>query len=199
VTFAELVSTFTAQGFDYLQASEAEAYLNDAYLLDICEAEDWPFLEATATGAAPLTISDLRAVEYVLDSAQETKLSPVDRKGLTDSSVNLAEVGTPTHYYLTEGTTLNLFPTSTDTLSVRYFKTPPRLTGTASPVLPERFHSLIVTGAVARAYENSDDWELAQSAANAFAVRLDRMRESLLAQYRDGPSEYIAVTDEYAL
>ncbi|MGH2941057.1 MAG: hypothetical protein ACRDPE_23405, partial [Solirubrobacterales bacterium] len=46
----ELVSMFKAQGFDYLTESECVQMLNDAYLVDICEDGNWPFLEATAQG-----------------------------------------------------------------------------------------------------------------------------------------------------
>lgn len=199
MNFAELVTRFTAQGFDYLQTSEAENYLNDAYLVDICGAADWPFLEATITGTAPLSIPELGAVIYVVDSTQGTKLTPRDPRGLSDIEPSLTNSGTPRHYYVTGSGTLNVYPLSTsEELQVRYLQIPPRLTGTAVPVFPERFHSIIVDGAVARAYENSDDFELSQSAEAKFNGRLQKMEETLMNVYRDGPQNFVEVTDPLA-
>lgn len=198
MTFSELVSLFTAQGFDYLQPSEAETYLNAAYQVDICEAADWPFLEATATGSGPLTISNLGSVDYVRDTTQGTKLTPMDPRNISDYSPTLASEGVPRHYYLTGEGELHVYPLSSDTLSVRYFATAPALSGSAVPVIPTRFHTLIVDGAVARAYENSDDYELAQNAETKFLSRLGHMREVLMNPYRDGPDDFITVTDPLA-
>jgi hypothetical protein len=197
VNAEELTAALREEGFEYLSTTKALRYINDAYLLDICEEEDWPFLEATAEGAAPLEISDLRAVESVIDSTQEVELRPLDRRHIVaDVDTNLTTVGTPAYYYLTEGKTVNVYPISTtDTLKVRYWKVPTELSGTASPLLPTRFHSLIVDGAVARAYENSDDHELRQVKEEVFQARLARMRESLGLPHRDGPDTYVELTD----
>lgn len=196
-----LRTEFLARGFDYLSNSRAENYLNDAYLLDLAEDQDWPWLEATKEGTAPVTIEGLRAVEYVINVTQEYKLSPILRARLTDDlSVDLTIVGTPSVYYLTEGKTLNVYPANTtDTLLVRYWKVPERLSGAATPLVPERFHSLIVDGAVARAYEDGDDYELAQAAKARFDQRLQAMRESLGSLQHDGPEDYVVVEDPAAL
>jgi hypothetical protein len=200
VTFGELTAMFLARGFDYLPTATAEGYLNDAYLVDICEAEDWPFLEATTTGKAPLVVSDLRTIESVIDSTQGTKLSPLDRRHITDDfDTDLTTIGTPAFYYLTAGTTVSVYPANTtDTLSVRYWRAPPRLTSGDTPLLPTRFHSLIVDGAAARAYEDSDDYELSENAETKFQRRLQKMRDGLLDQGRDGPDDYIQITDPSA-
>lgn len=191
----ELTSEFLGRGFDYLSNSKALGYLNDSYLVDICGPEDWPFLEATMTGTAPLALSEVESLEYVVDTTMEKKLKPLDRRLLSDSYPVLSEPGTPTWYYLTEGKTLNVFPVNTtDTLLVKFWKTPTRLSGTATPLIPERFHSLIIDGAVVRAYEDSDDMELARNAETAFNTRFQKMREGLLESFRDGPDEFIQLT-----
>lgn len=193
----DLTTELASRGFDYLSTSRRLQYVNDAYLLDICETENWPFLRASAEGTAPLTISDLRSLESVIDSTQARKLSPLDPRELTDAfDTDLSTEGSPTFYYLDAESVVSIYPVSTtDNLLVRYWKAPEALTGTASPVLPSRFHSLIVDYAVARAYEDSDDMELAQNAKENADGRLARMRESLLGWNRDLPSEFIAVTD----
>lgn len=201
MNFEQLITRFAAQGFEYLSTAELGEYINDSYLLDICEDEDWPFLEETATGVAPLVIENLRAVEYVVNSTQKNSLVPIDRRHLiADVDTDLTTAGTPTYWYLTAGNTVNVYPANTsDKLSVRYWKVPAELSGTATPLLPSRFHSLLVDGAVARAYENSDDYELREAKIATFQDRLERMRESLDVQNRDGPTQYIEITDPEAL
>lgn len=194
----ELTAEFLGRGFDYLTNSKALGYLNDSYLVDICGDQDWSFLEGTATGTAPLTLPEFETVEYAIDTTTERKILPLDRRLLTDEYPTLAEVGTPLFYYLTEGKVLNVYPTNTtDSLLVKYWKTPARLSGTATPLMPERFHSLIIDGAVARAYQDSDDYELSQNAYESFQQRLQKMREALLDPSRDGPDNYVAVLDPY--
>jgi len=199
MTGEEMVSRMQAEGFDYLTTGQCIEFLNDAYLLDICDIQDWPFLEASTSGTAPLTISDLRSIESVSSTTQEVKLRPMDRRNITDRSYNLEEAGTPRYYYLSGETQVKVFPVATDTISVRYYKNPTKLSTSSTPLLPERFHSVIVDGAVARAYENSDDFELRQSKEATFQARLARMEGVLLDVYRDGPSQFIQVTDPFAL
>lgn len=191
----ELTTAFLARGFDYMSTAEAELLINDAYSVDIVSAEDWPFLEAQQETTAPVTIENLESVELVVDLTVGVKLTPLDLRNLTDDYPLRQETGTPRFYYLTEGT-LNVYPVNTtDTLLIRYQAVPTPLTGSATPIIPTRYHSLIVDGAVARAYEGSDDYELAQSAAATFQSRLQKMRESLLVRYRDGPSEFVTITN----
>lgn len=196
----QLVIEFKARGFTHV-GSRAENYVNDAYILDICEAADWPFLEESMEGKAPLEITNLSAVRYVLDVTQERKLKPLKKDRITDDyGVNLALAGDPAFYFLEAGDTVRTYPVSTtDTIQVAYWKTAPRLTGTETPLIPERFHSLIVDGAVARAYENSDDYELAVAAKDRFNARLQSMQESLTDLQHDSPDDHIVVTDPAAL
>jgi hypothetical protein len=197
MNLAELITSFRAQGFDYLTDAECTTLLNDSYLIDVCESEDWSFLEEVKEGKAPLEITDLRSIESVIDATQMVKLIPLDRRALTDEyDTDLSTPGSPAFYYLSKEKTVSVFPTSTaDTLSVRYWKAPEALSGEMTPLLPSRFHSLIVDGAKARGYENSDDWELATNARETFLVRLARMVESLMGQIRDRPPELIVWAD----
>src|SRR3954462_2289412 len=94
-TFSDLRTELSRRGFDYLDSTRLGNFTNDAYLRDICEVQDWPFLEASTSGTAPVTVSDLRTVEYVIDSTNGVKLSPIDRRNLTDWTVDLTTTGTP--------------------------------------------------------------------------------------------------------
>lgn len=201
MNLSELVIEFKARGFDYLVTSRCENYINDSYVLDICEQDDWPFLEASTESKAPLEIANLSAVRYVIDVTQEVKLVPLKQDRITDDyGVNLALAGNPVNYYLEAGDTVRVYPTSTsDTILVAYWKTAPRLTGTETPLLPTRYHSLIVDGAVARAYEDSDDYELANASKDRFNMRLQSMRDALTDLQHDAPDDHIVVTDPAAL
>jgi|SRR5882672_5023811 len=193
----ELRAAFLARGFDYLTETEANDYLNDAYLLDILEGEDWPFLETSKTAAPPFEISDLKHIEYVTFAARVGKLDPMLPARITDDwSTDLTQTGTPELYYLTEGKKVNVFPVSTEEITVRYWKVATALAGTTEPVMPERWHSLIIDGAVARAYEKTADWELSQAATSRFEARLQTMRESLLDLQHDSSDDYVVLEDE---
>lgn len=200
MTWAQLVIEMKARGFTHM-GSRVEQYLQDAYLIDICEEEDWPFLDATKEGTAPLEISDLRTVRFVLNITQNTKLTPLLEDRITDDlDPDLSTPGTGFLYYLSSEDTLSVYPANTtDTLRVHYWKVPEELSGVAEPLMPKRWHSLIIDGAVARAYQNSDDWELSVAARNTFNDRLQAMKDSLLNQQHDAPDDYLVITDPAAL
>lgn len=197
LTFTALKTEFAARGFDYLDSTRQGYYLNRAYR-DIVTTEDWPFMESTATGAAPLVISDLSSVESVIDTTQQIKLEPRDRRNLTDDySTDLSTAGTPAFYYLTQGSVVNLYPTSSDNLAVRYYKVATDLSsGSDVPLVPGSSNQLaIVDGACGYAYADSDNFSASQQ---AFALRdsiVEQMRETYLNWNRDKPDDYIVLTD----
>ena len=172
-------------------------YVNNGYS-DICEAEDWPFLEATTSGAAPLTISDLRTIESVIDTTTSIKLRPMDRRNITDFDVDLTTSGSAFLYYITGGDVVNTYPYSTDTLSVNYWNVPDDLSGdTDEPVVPDRFRSLIVDAAVVYAYEDDDESNQADAANARYQSRLEQMKQSLMRQQHDLPDQWLQ-TGEWA-
>lgn len=202
MTRKELREELEARGFDYLTEARLNRFINSAYLVDICELEDWPFLEATKEGKAPLEISDLRTVEYILDTTQECKLRPVLRARLTDDwDVDLTTTGDPTVYYLTEGKKVNVYPANTtDNLLVRYWKVAAELTeDSKEPISPARFHPLIVDFAEARAYRDKNNSDAANAAQANADRQLQIMRESLLNQQHDDSDDYVTVEDVAAL
>lgn len=189
--FSLIQTEFFARGYDYLNdagagLARAKRWINEAYL-ELCEEERWPFLMATATGASPLAIADLREVAIVTDTGRSNQLHPMPEDELTDYYISLTTVGVPLYYYLTD-TTVNVYPTG-GTLSVRYWKVPVALSAAGDiPVIPDRFTNLIIDGAVRRA---ANTYDAAEDAAAAEAERqrgLDIMRRSLL--FRSGPPRY---------
>ena len=188
------------RGFgDVTSTTRLNYWINLAYQVDICEAEDWPFLVTTTTGTAPLAISDLRTVLSVVDSTQDLKLRPMDPSNITDDvDSDLTTVGTPWLYYV-DNLTVRVYPANTtDSLSVRYVKVPTALSaGGDTPVLPARFHYLIVDAAVRRAYRNKDNFEAASMLDGIVEEGLQKMRDAYLTQQHDAPDDYIVQSAEY--
>lgn len=197
----ELRQELFDRGFKYLTDPRADRFLQDTYLVDICEGEDWPFLEETKEGVGPLLVTDLRTIEYVWDTVQRRKLTPMLRGRLTDDvDVDLTTRGDPQFYYVTGGVRVNTYPLNvTNKLQVRYWKVPTALAPGYGPVFAERFHGLVVDGAMVRAYQEKDNYELTREARVNFDATLEKMKGSLLHQQHDGSDDYVVITDPAAL
>ena len=171
-----------ARGFDYLPTARCNTFLNRAlYILN--EQESWPFLEKTVSGTAPLTISDLRQVRYVV--AGGSKLAPVDIRDLTDSWPALTDTGTPSYYYY-DGTTLKVYPANAVTISVRYLKTGADLSVDAdAPDLPARYHQMWLDQTVVLAYRDSDNLEAAAALQAIVDADVVKMRASFMGRNGD--------------
>lgn len=174
-----------ARGFDFDSTTRLNYWINRAYHR-ICEREAWPFLETTTTGTAPLTISDLRAVLSVVDTTNQSVLTFEDYRTIREDDPTLAATGSPECWYQSATTTVAVYPASSVSLSVAYIKTPTDLSsGTDTPVLPTRYHYLIVEGAVAYAYRDSDNFEAAQQTEDIFERGLLEASDSLLVPNYD--------------
>lgn len=191
--FSTLQTEVFSRGFDYLDDSgtglaRVKRWLNQAYL-EICEAYSWPFLDTTTSGTAPLTISDLRQVLYVLDTSNDRQLQGVDVRHIADIDSDVSTTGTPQWYWLDGLTTVKVYPTNTsNTLSVRYLKTPVELSANGDePVIPARFQDLIVDLAVLKGMKDSDNYE----AVGILRAEVDRgvqvMANNLLERMLDAP------------
>lgn len=189
-----LRTALEARGFDHLTPTEQDRFLNYSYRVKVCTAQDWPFLEATATGAAPLEIADLRTIESVVITDTSARLSPSVRQELRGGDTDLSETGSPEFYYLTGGDTVNVHPVSTDSLSVSYWKRPGLLVEVDDdPIVPEEFHELIVDGAVLRAYETSNEYEARAAARAAFAEGMAEMVQTLILQQHDASERFVSI------
>lgn len=196
MNFADLKSEVARRGFDYLSDAALGRYVNDAYLVDICEYEDWLWLHSSVTGPAPLSIPDLRSVLYVIDQRAQLKLTPLRESTITDTmDVNLTSPGDPRHYYFTAPTVVSTYPTSTGDIAVTYTKTPPELTGSDDPLVPARFHTLISDAAVVRAYEDDDEWDAAGVAKERFDQRLQVMCQTNVVPQHDRPDDFILTSE----
>jgi hypothetical protein len=116
-------------------------YLNQAKNW-IEDKDDWPWLETTTTGSAPLTISDLRKVIYVADTTNDRLLKEADLIDIARRDPGIDDVGDPTRFYVDGLTSIKVWPVRTVALSVRYLKYSPELTTSDTPLIPARYHML---------------------------------------------------------
>lgn len=193
---------FRARGTAYLDDSaglaRAKRWLNQSYQ-ELCAAHEWPFLElGDASGAAPLTITDLMHVLAVTDTTGGVRsLVHKDRRNLVRSYGDLTAVGTPTWFYFTNNS-VRTYPTSADTIAVHYLKVPTELVNDGDePIVPDRFQDLIIDGAMRRAYKDSDNFESVPALREIWEVDVGAMIQALTPQDYSRPEqiEVVAGTD----
>jgi hypothetical protein len=153
---------------------------------------DWPYLQASTTGTAPLTISDLRTVEHVSSVGGLLSLQPATRTWLRDQYVDLTVTGTPIFYYFI-GSQINVYPASTSTtLTVDYLKVVADLSAGADvPLIPDRFRMAIVHYAAAAAREDRGDLQGAMSAKGQGDAMVAQMQVELLTAQHQAPESFV--------
>lgn len=164
-----------ARGFDGLTDTRANGFLN-AGKNALEDTAPFPWLDASASGAAPLTIADLKAVLHVWNAATNVSLEGAERGYLRDTyGPDLTLTGTGCHWYLDGLTTLRVFPADTSSVSVDYIKFSPELSADADePLFPERLHPIWLDLSVVEAYYDSDEPGQAQALQAKVDVRLAR-------------------------
>jgi hypothetical protein len=93
---------------------------------------------------------------------------------------------TSQYYYVDAGSIVRAFPVG-GTLAVRYIKVPTDLSaGTDTPVVPTRFHTLIVDGAVRRGLVDMSGFQDAEAVEAERQRGLAVMRATLVVQTHRG-------------
>lgn len=182
-------SELQSRGFDYLSTSRCTILLNRAKNA-LEDFYPWPWLEATTTGTAPLTVSDLKQVLYVVDTTADRELVGFDRRTVRDLDSKLDDTGTPEFWWLSGETSLKVWPlNTTDSLSVDYIKFSAELSADSdTPLIPVRYHPVWVDFAVVEAYKDQDAYDKA-SALLDHLTRFDvpRMIQSLADRNLQNP------------
>jgi len=196
--FEDLIDEVQARGFDYLNDTRVGRYVNQSYQ-EVCAyaSMPWPFLEDSASGNAPLTISDLRAVLAVMETTNKRPLFPIERRQIDLWDPTLEYVSLPCYWYL-DGTAVKVWPLppATVSLSVRYIKRPADLVANGDePLVPEAYHDLIVDGAVIRCQKDNDNYAAAAAVREDWQRQIDLMVADLMNRNLDGPTTI--VTSEY--
>lgn len=185
MNFGELQQELVDRGFTYLSDNAISQARRNRWLnqgrTDLNDLERWPWLEATQTGAAPLTIADMREPLYVATATALLEARTPD--DLADSSDPLlATVGVPVYYWRDGMTKIQVYPLNVATqITVRYLKVEADLAAaTDTPIMPSRYHNLIVDFAAMRAYRDRSNFAEAKAIWDALQPDLARMREALL-------------------
>lgn len=181
-TLLTLRTEVQARGFDYLTNSRIDRFINDAYVR-LCNTALWPFRELTVSGAAPLTIADLGVLASVVDTANgNNSLAWRDRRTLVDLYGDLATAGSPTYFYIEDGTTLRTYPVG-GTLTVRYWKRAVKLVNDGDvSIVPDDYSDVLIDMAVRRAYIDSDNFAAANALKADVDERIGQMMVDLLVQ-----------------
>jgi hypothetical protein len=197
LALSDLQTLLLARGFDFMSSgaglTRATTFLNTAmHIVD--DAESWQYLQASTTGTAPVTVSDLGRIETVTDVTNLNPLEFVSRRDVTNRYADLSLTGSvPAFYFVTAGNTVNAFPVSGVTLTVRYTRvSPDMVASTDVPLMPDRFRMAIVDYAAMLAFRESNVPDEAQVAQQAGDMVVERMREWDILSQGSGGRQFIS-------
>jgi hypothetical protein len=181
-TLADLQTELYARGYDHLMqdatgVARGLRWINQAYAELVLE-ELWPFRLNTATGAAPLSITDLDQVLTVIDTSNDNR--ELEQATEFEMTVfDLTGTGDALWWYR-DNLQIKTYPVG-GTLSVRYYSLPTELVSSSDTTLvPERYMNVIVDGAVRRAAADRDNPDAVALAEAERQRGLDLMRRQLM-------------------
>jgi hypothetical protein len=181
-SLSDLLTEFYGRGYDDLQQdavgqARATRWINQADG-ELTLEEPWPFRLSTASGAAPLTIADLDEVLSVTLDEDRTELVEMTERELT--GYDLEATGTAVYFYR-DDLTVRVWPVSTATVDVRYYRLPVELVAPAdTSMIPEQYMNAIVDRAVMAAGANRDNPAVVELADRMYQRTLSLMRRRLL-------------------
>ena len=191
MNFGELKAELQARGFDYIPEARLSRWINRGYHR-LCEEYQWPFLRETYSGTAgtPLEVADLRQIIEVIDTDNNRPLSGEDERAIRRIDPALSRSGNPEAWFLTNNT-LTIWPAqgSTASILVQYLKVPTNLSSsTDTPVVPERYHNLIVDAAAILALRDDEEWEQAAALKAQYDEEVSHMASNLLNRNYQNPA-----------
>lgn len=188
MNLGEIRAEVESRGYDYVSDSRLNLWIKQGYRW-VCALEPWPFLESSVSGQAPLTISDLSQILHV--STGDETLRGADYRDIRDLDPSLDDTGTPVMWYLT-GDTINTWPTSTETLEVRYVRKPPELSSDSStPLLPDAHHPLLVDYAVMSGLKDNDEYDQAQGLRAVIEAQVQDLRDQIMVRNYQNPTQIV--------
>lgn len=221
MTLDEMYSEMELYGFDDFEDSQKLLLLNEAYL-DIVTREPWPFMEkmveftapngtTKVTNSATLTIdnvsnvaiTDLNSVLSFTDITHDVIMIP-ERTDVIEKNYKINNLNVyPERYYFV-GEDLYLYPATSGSTTYRlyYVRVPVTATDTGSDtdsnvyLIPARHHSIIVYGALVKAFLVNDDPQAA-AFQNMFEQRYQQMRNDAWMQQYDRTDRIHILTDSY--
>lgn len=197
---------FRDTGNNIYSDAEWNEYILDAEAMVLSASPFWPFIKKRTTTLTVLANTgsialpdDTPRVLAVFNSTQDYTLVPLG--GNVSPYVVYPDFetsrGEPIHYRVYDGD-LEVYPwPSQDTvLTVDYEVHPSLDTGdTAEPAFPEVYHRILVPGALALAYEDDGNFDMAQAQQARFERGIDQMKMDLLAPQHES---YPALRDDWS-
>lgn len=205
MTIDQMFTEMDLYGFEDFDDDAKLILINEAYF-DIVTREAWPFMEGLATIAQPSADDTLnvptnfQAVLSLVDTDNNIVLEP-ERNDVVEKNIRLnADSGSPNKYYFV-GETLYLYPSDNTGTTYRlyYIKSPSVLTVDSVPadiLIPARHHSIIVYGALVKAFLVNDDPQAAVF-QNMFESRYMQMRNDVWMRQYDRPERVHVITDSH--
>jgi hypothetical protein len=166
---------------DHISDAEADVYAASPW---------WPWNEMrTASLSAPTTglvtlPTDAWRVNSVYDLTDDYPLVPLEGRGdyLNYFSQVASALSQPTNYRL-RGSTLEVLPHPqvTTALAIEYMGPPSLMTADGDvPEFPPHYHQILVSGALARAYEDDGNTQQAQLHWAKFTALLEQLKDDML-------------------
>jgi len=205
VTIDQMFTEMDLYGFEDFDDDAKLILINEAYF-DVVTREAWPFMEGLVTIAQPSADDTLnvptnfQAVLSLVDTDNNIVLEP-ERNDVIEKNIRLnADSGSPNKYYFV-GETLYLYPSDNTGTTYRlyYIKAPSTLTVdsvVADILIPARHHSIIVYGALVKAFLVNDDPQAAVF-QNMFESRYMQMRNDVWMRQYDRPERIHVITDSH--
>jgi len=211
MTLDEMFADFELYGFEDFDDSDKARLLNQSYL-DIVTREPWPFMERLVTFTVPAGFSqltnqsfvgsptDLGSVLSFVDVTNDVALLP-ERADVIEKNYQVNDLmGYPEQYYFV-GDELFVYPVVPSNIDYRlyYLRVPSEITettDTSTLLIPSRHHSVIVYGALVKAYLVNDDPQAA-AFQNAFESRYQQMRNDVWQRQYDRTERVHVVTDAF--
>lgn len=214
MTLDDMYTEMELYGFDDFEDSQKLLLLNEAYF-DIVTREPWPFMEKTIeltvpSGTTKITNNsfvnsptDLNAVLSFTDITHDVIMIP-ERGDVIEKNykINNLNVYPERYYFVGEDLYLYPAPTGDTTYRLYYVRTPIAATDTGQDtdsntyLIPPRHHSIIVYGALVKAFLVNDDPQAA-AFQNMFEQRYQQMRNDAWMQQYDRTDRIHILTDSY--
>jgi hypothetical protein len=178
-----------------VSAAEWLEHVNEVYMETVMADPNWPFLEdrdtsLTVTSSGEVSLpADVWRVTGVYNATDKIPLAPIPgqaqfRHYFPDPANGL---GIPLYYRL-RSNTLEVYPrpATTTSLELDVLVPPAALTSGDEPVFPEEYHRILIVGALAKAYEDDENLEMAAHYQGRFDRGLAAMKVNLLQTRTEG-------------
>jgi len=210
MTLDEMYDEMELYGFEDFDDAQKLTLLNEAYF-DVVTREPWPFLEKTVSitvpsGTTKITnnasvspqITDLNTVLSFNDDTNKIVMIPERADVVEKNYMWAGSTNTPYLYYFV-GEDMYIYPgASGQTIYRLYYTRIPTAATTTSDtfLIPARHHSIIVYGALVKAFLVNDDPQ-ASVFQNLFEARYQQMRNDLWVQQYDRTERVHILSDSY--